>query len=214
MQTYVMTRNHVMSRVFFGLFLSLLTGSAGVYAGSYMPPAVSGILLLVGLVMLVAAMFIQRRRAVGMPFVLAFTFVFGAALWQPINFYLVNIGPAPVVKALAVSAAAFLVAAAVASRSSFDFTFLGGFLFIGLLALLIMGLISFFLPFSSTMGLVYSVLGIAVFVGYVLFDVNRMVHLGLSDEMVPWVVLSLYLDFVNLFLFVLRLFGILQSDRR
>jgi FtsH-binding integral membrane protein len=214
MQTYVMTRNHVMSRVFFGLFLSLLTGSAGVYAGSYMPPAVSGILLLVGLVMLVAAMFIQRRRAVGMPFVLAFTFVFGAALWQPINFYLVNIGPAPVVKALAVSAAAFLVAAAVASRSSFDFTFLGGFLFIGLLALLIMGLVSLFLPFSSTMGLVYSVLGIAVFVGYVLFDVNRMVHLGLSDEMVPWVVLSLYLDFVNLFLFVLRLFGILQSDRR
>ncbi|SFU91524.1 Bax inhibitor-1/YccA family protein [Alicyclobacillus macrosporangiidus] len=214
MQTYVMTRNHVMSRVFFGLFLSLLTGSAGVYAGSYMPPAVSGILLLVGLVMLVAAMFIQRRRAVGMPFVLAFTFVFGAALWQPINFYLVNIGPAPVVKALAVSAAAFLVAAAVASRSSFDFTFLGGFLFIGLLALLIMGLVSLFLPFSSTMGLVYSVLGIAVFVGYVLFDVNRMVHLGLSDEMVPWVVLSLYVDFVNLFLFVLRLFGILQSDRR
>ncbi|MCL6597247.1 MAG: Bax inhibitor-1 family protein [Alicyclobacillus macrosporangiidus] len=214
MQTYVMTRNHVLSRVFFGLFLSLLTGSAGVYAGTYMPPAVIGILMLVELVMIVAAMFIQRRRAVGMPFVLVFTFVTGATLWPAISFYLANIGPAPVIKALAVSAAAFLVAAAVASRSSFDFTFLGGFLFIGLLALLLMGLVSFFLPFSSTVGLVYSVLGIAVFVGYVLFDVNRIVHLGLSDEMVPWVVLSLYLDFVNLFLFVLRLFGILQSDRR
>ncbi|MCL6516842.1 Bax inhibitor-1 family protein [Alicyclobacillus sp.] len=214
MQTYALSRNRLMSRVFLGLCMSLVTATAGVYVGSYLPPAVILLLLLVEVGMCFAAVWIQRRRAVGMPFVLLFTFVSGATIWPTIDWYLVQMGPIPIARALAVSAAAFLISAAVASRASFDFSFLGGFLFVGLLAVVLLGLVSLFLPFASTVSLIYSVLGIAVFIGYVLFDVNRLVHFGLSEEMVPWVVLSLYLDFVNLFLFVLRLMGILESDDR
>ncbi|MCL6637765.1 MAG: Bax inhibitor-1 family protein [Alicyclobacillus sp.] len=214
MQSVVLTRHSLLARVFFGLFLSLVTAAAGVCAGTYMPPAVVGALMLVELVMIFAAMFLQRRRAIGMPFVMLFTFISGVTLWPAISYYTGVLGPAAVLKALAVSAVAFLVAAAVASRTSFDFTFLGGFLLIGLVALLLMGLVAFFVPFSSTVNLVYTLVGVAVFVGYVLFDVNRLVHDGVGEQQVPWVVLSLYLDFVNLFLFVLRLMGVFQSDRR
>jgi FtsH-binding integral membrane protein len=214
MRSYALTRNHVMSRVFLGLGLSLATACAGVYAGQFVPPLLVGLLMLVEIGMIVAGMFLQRSRRIGMPFVLVFTFISGMTLYPAIAYYVYTLGAPTVIKAIAVSAAAFFIAAAVASRSSFDFTFLGGFLFIGLIALLLMGLVSFFIPFSTEAGLIYSVIGIAVFVGYVLFDVNRLVHFGVTEDQVPWVVLSLYLDFVNLFLFILRLFGVLQSDRR
>lgn len=214
METYVATRNSVLGRVFFGLALSLVFAFAGVFAGQYVPPGITGLLMIVELVMLFGAMFLQRRKAIGMSFVYVFTFISGVTLYPILAYYTGLLGPAALLKAIGVSAIAFIVAAAVASRTSFDFSFLGGFLFIGLIAIVVMGLVSMFVGFSTMAGLIYSLLGIAIFVGYVLYDVNRMAHNGLSDTMVPWMVLSLYLDFINLLLFVLQLLGILGGQSR
>ncbi|CAM3977308.1 Bax inhibitor-1 family protein [Alicyclobacillus pomorum] len=214
METYVLSRGSLLGKVFFGLCLSLVSAFLGVWAGTQIPTAVIGILMIVELVMIVVAMFMQRRRAIGMPFVLAFTFISGITLWPTLHYYAYTLGAAVVLKAIGVSAGAFLVAAVVASRTSFDFSFLGGFLLVGLLAVLGMGVVSLFIGFSTMAELIYSLLGIAIFIGYVLFDVNRIAHNGIAERDIPWVVLSLYLDFVNLLLFVLRLFGVLQSDRR
>lgn len=214
METYTLTRGNVLGKVFFGLFLSLVSAFAGVYAGQFVPTSLIGLLMIVELVMIVAAMFLQRKRSIGMPFVIAFTFISGITLWPALMAYTAMLGPQLVLQAIAVSGGSFLIAAAVASRTSFDFSFLGGFLFVGLMAILLMGVVSLFTGFSTMTELVYSLLGIAVFIGYVLFDVNRIARMGISQEQVPWVVLSLYLDFINLLLFVLQLFGVLQSNRR
>lgn len=214
MQAYALTRNTLLSKVFGGLFMSLLTAMVGLYAGQYVPRGLLQLLVIVELVMIVVAMFVQRRRRIGMAFVLTFTFISGMTLLPTMQAYAAMLGTTMVLQAVGVAAAAFLIAAVTASRSSMDFSFLGGFLFIGLIALLLMGLVSMFTGFSTMAELVYSLLGIAIFVGYVLFDVNRIAKQGVTAEQVPWVVLSLYLDLVNLILFVLRLFGILQSSRR
>ncbi|QSO48199.1 Bax inhibitor-1/YccA family protein [Alicyclobacillus mengziensis] len=214
METYALTRNSVFSRVFFGLAISLVFAFVGVYAGQYVPPTVISLLMFVELLMIFGAMFLRRRRHMGMTFVYLFTFISGITLYPVLAYYTGVLGPATLLKAIGVSAIAFIVAALVASRTSFDFSFLGGFLFIGLIAIVVMGLVSMFIGFSTMAGLIYSLLGIAIFVGYVLFDVNRMAHNGLSDAMVPWMVLSLYLDFINLLLFVLQLLGILGGQSR
>lgn len=214
METYAPTRNSVFGRVFFGLAISLVFAFVGVYVGQYVPYGLLAILMIVELVMLFGAMFLQRRRAIGMTFVYAFTFISGMTLYPTLAAYAGLLGPAALLKAIGVSAIAFVVAAVVASRTSFDFSFLGGFLLIGLIAIVVMGLISMFIGFSTMAGLIYSLLGIAIFVGYVLYDVNRMAHHGLSETMVPWMVLSLYLDFINLLLFVLQLLGILGGQSR
>ncbi|MFB5192282.1 Bax inhibitor-1/YccA family protein [Alicyclobacillus fastidiosus] len=215
MQTYTVSQNRVLGRVFFGLFGTLLAALVGVLVGTQIPTLLIGVLGIVELVMLFVAMFRQRKRAIGFPFVYAFTFISGVTLWPNIHHYAVTLGAGLVIQALGVSAGAFLIAAIVASRTSMDFSFLGGFLFIGLMALLLMGLIALFTGFSSTMNLAYSLIGIGVFIGYILFDINRIAKYGISEQAVPLVVLSLYLDFVNLFLFVLRLMGVLgSSDRR
>lgn len=215
MQTYTVSQNRVLGRVFFGLFGTLLAALVGVLVGTQIPTLLIGVLGIVELVMLFVAMFRQRKRAIGFPFVYAFTFISGVTLWPIIHSYAVMLGAGLVIQALGVAAGAFLIAAIVASRTSMDFSFLGGFLFIGLMALLLMGLIALFTGFSSTMNLAYSLIGIGVFIGYILFDINRIAKYGISEQAVPLVVLSLYLDFVNLFLFVLRLMGVLgSSDRR
>lgn len=214
METYVVTRSHQMGRVFLGLAMSLVTAFIGVYTGQFVPPAVVGLLAIAELVMIFVGIMMQRRRSIGMPFVLTFTFISGITLYPVLARYAMLLGPEALLKGIGVSTVAFLVAAAVASRTSFDFSWLGGFLLIGLISIVLMGLVSIFLPFSTTMGLVYSILGIMVFVGYVLFDVNRMARMGVSESMVPWMVLSLYLDFINLMLFVLELMGFLGSSRR
>jgi uncharacterized protein len=211
---HTLARNSLLSRVFAGLFASLLSASLGLFAGQYVPPTVIFILMLVEFAMIIAAMVMQRRRSIGMPFVLVFTFISGLTLFPAIAMYTTTLGAYAVLKAVGVSAAAFLIASIAASRTSLDFSWLGGFLFVGLMAVLVMGLVSFFVGFSTLAGLIYSLLGIAVFIGYVLYDVNRLVHHGATEQMVPWIVLSLYLDFINLFLFVLRLMGILQDSRR
>ncbi len=210
---YAVSRSHLMGRVFFGLFLSLLTSVIGLGVGQFVPPLWLHMLWFLDIAMLFVAMFVRRSKGIGMPFVMVFTFVLGMGLYPTIAFYASAIGATLVLEAAAITGASFLVAALVASRSSFDFTFLRGFLFIGLVALVLMGLASLFISFGTTAALIYTWLGIAIFIGYILFDVNRMVHYGVSEQMVPWMVLSLYLDIVNLFLFILQLFGINTSRR-
>jgi len=99
-----------------------------------------------------------------------------------------------------------------AATTKRDLTFLSGFLLAALLAILVIGIFNIFSPLSSTAMLVYSFIGILVFSGYVLYDVNRMKQYGVAEDEIPLAALNLYLDFVNLFLFILRFIGILSSD--
>ncbi|WP_206832113.1 Bax inhibitor-1/YccA family protein [Alicyclobacillus fructus] len=215
-QTYTITQNKILSRVFLGLCVSLVTAGIGVVVGTRLPYGLTPILWLVELGMIVYAMFRQYTRAIGYPFVFTFTFISGMTLSYALMAYASAFGMGLVLKALAVTAGAFLVASFVASRTSMDFSFLGGFLMIGTLALLLMGLVAMFTGFSSAASLIYAYLGVAIFIGYVLFDVNRLAQYGVAEQHVPWMVLSLYLDFINLFLFILRLMGIMSggNDRR
>jgi len=50
-----------------------------------------------------------------------------------------------------------------------------------------------------------------IFSGYVLFDFSRMKQHGVRQEEVPLMALSLYLDFINLFISILRILGIVSK---
>ncbi|WP_245630122.1 Bax inhibitor-1/YccA family protein [Alicyclobacillus acidiphilus] len=216
MQSYSLSQNKVLSRVFLGLCGTLLASMCGVIFATQLPYSLIRWLVVLEICMFFVAMFMQTRRSIGFGFVYAFTFVSGMTLWPVISYYATTLGAGLVIQAIAVTAGSFLATAVIASRSSMDFSFLRGFLLVGSIALLLMMIVSLFTGFSSTMELTYSLLGIAIFVGYILFDVNRIARYGVSEQYVPWIVLSLYLDFVNLFLFILRLMGVLggSSNRR
>lgn len=203
------------SRVFLGLFATLLSAGVGTYIGQFIPPALYMPLVIGELVLFFAATFLRRRKAVGWAFVLGFTLISGMTLTPILTAYTQMIGVRLVQEAFLVTAGTFAITSFVASRKSVDFSWLGQFLFAGIIVLVGMGLLSLFIPFSTGISFGYTYLGIALFVGFMLFDVNRLTRNGVTAEQVPGVVLSLYLDFVNLFLFILQLFGLnARASRR
>ncbi|PWI58113.1 Bax inhibitor-1/YccA family protein [Sulfoacidibacillus thermotolerans] len=204
----------VKSRVLLGLFATLLSASVGTYVGQFVPAGFFMPLVIIEFVMLFAASMVRRRQVAGWGFVLAFTFISGMTLTPVLFAYTQMLGVRIVQEAFLITAATFGVTAFVASRKSMDFSWLGQFLFAGILVLVGLSLVNIFVPFSTGFSFGYTYLGIAVFVGYMLFDVNRLTRYGVTVDQVPLVVLQLYLDFVNLFLFILRLFGLNARSSR
>jgi len=205
-------RGTLRSRVFLGLCATLLSAGTGAYIGEFIPQVLYLPIWLAMIIMVIVASFV-RRRAVGWPFVIIFTLLSGMTLTPILMMYSQMLGVHMVEEALLVTAGAFGVTAFIGSRKSADFSFLGSFLWVGLLVLIGMGIVSMIFPFSNALSLGYTYLGIALFVGYMLYDVNRLTKFGASPQQVPGIVLSLYLDFVNLFLFILQLFGLNARSR-
>lgn len=95
-----------------------------------------------------------------------------------------------------------------------DLTKLGSILGIGLIGIVIASLVNMFMQ-SDTMGYVISIIGVVVFTGLTAYDVQKLKRIGeqaitgteTAQKMALMGALSLYLDFINLFLMLLRLFG-------
>lgn len=201
---------HKLMRMF---TISVLISFIGTALGTMVPPALFLPLVVVEFVMVISAFWIRRgKKAIGYPFVFAFTFISGVTLYPTIAHYAKIGGTSLVLTAFSVTAAGFAALSFYAYFSKRDFSFLGGMLTIGLFTLVGFGLVGMFTGgFGGGLGLGISVLGVLIFSGYILYDISRY-RQGLSDEMIPLAVMCLYLDFINLFLYVLRILGILSSD--
>jgi len=188
-------------------FLSLLFAAIGTVVGTKVPPAMFLPLAVIEIGMLLAAMFLRKRR-VGYTFLYVFTFISGVTFYPVIGHYIATIGADMVMAAIAVTTFAYGVTALYAYVSKADFSFLGGFLMVGIFALIGMALWNLFFPLGSAMYLMFTMLGIFVFIGFTLYDISNIARHGVPEEAVPMVVLGLYLNFINLLQFVLQLFGI------
>ena len=94
-----------------------------------------------------------------------------------------------------------------------DLTKLGSFLFMGLIGIIIASLVNIFLK-SSMMYFVISILGVLIFVGLTAYDTQKIKNMyaasdsgELMGKKAVMGALTLYLDFINLFIMLLRLFG-------
>lgn len=127
-------------------------------------------------------------------------------------FWIYNL--ASVGKVFFMSAGLFGIMAVAGYTTKTDLTKLGSILFIGLIGIVIASLINLFMG-SSTMDYVISIIGVIVFTGLTAYDMQRLKRLGdvvgtgteAAQKMALMGALSLYLDFINLFLMLLRLFG-------
>jgi FtsH-binding integral membrane protein len=111
---------------------------------------------------------------------------------------------------------AFMSAAVLFGTMSFygyftkrDLTSLGQFLFVGLIAIIIASIINIFIG-STVMQMVISAIAVIVFLGLTAYDtqkIREMVSYENDGRMEVWGALTLYLDFINIFLSLLQLFG-------
>lgn len=97
-----------------------------------------------------------------------------------------------------------------------DLSGLGSFMFMGLIGVLIASVVNIFLK-SSSLYWVISMIGVLVFTGLTAYDIQKIKHMGEEGIMTQGEsairkgaimgALALYLDFINLFLMLLRFFG-------
>jgi uncharacterized protein len=115
-----------------------------------------------------------------------------------------------------ISAATFGATSLYSYTTRSDLSHFGSFLFMGLIGIVIAGLVNMFLA-SSALQFAISVIGVLIFVGLTAYDTQRINEIyvasedaTISSKKAIMGALALYLDFLNLFLMLLQLFG----DRR
>lgn len=99
-----------------------------------------------------------------------------------------------------------------ATAKGVEFGFMGPMLFAGLWALIAWSFIQLFFSPGPIARTVFSLLGALLFSAYIVFDTHMLISRNGIDEYV-WTSVSLYLDVVNLFLYILRLLGQAQNNR-
>jgi FtsH-binding integral membrane protein len=117
-----------------------------------------------------------------------------------------------------ITAAMFLGMSLYGYTTRADLTKVGSFLIMGLWGIILASIVNIFVH-STGLGFVISVLGVLIFTGLTAYDTQRIKEMyseGWGSEATGKLAImgatSLYLDFINLFLMLLRLFG--QGDRR
>lgn len=102
------------------------------------------------------------------------------------------------------TAGVMAVCGAVAMLSGINFGALGGILFFALLGLIVVGIIGIFIRMSRQFNMVYSIFGMIIFAGYFLYDFFRLAHSENTWAKAVELTVSIYLDFLNFFLYLLQ----------
>jgi FtsH-binding integral membrane protein len=98
-----------------------------------------------------------------------------------------------------------------ATRKGKDFTFMGPFLFSALWAMVLWGFIQLFFRPGPVGMTIYSLLGAFLFSAYIVYDVHLLIARHSLDDYI-WASVVLYLDIINLFLYILQLLGRSQRN--
>jgi modulator of FtsH protease len=177
-------------------------------AASYLFPGVPRgaalIAMLVGFGLLIAINATRSNGALSLSLFYLFAACEGVGIAPVISAYARSIGPEVVVEAAATTGLGMLILGAIAWMSSFDFRRLQGIAFGLLLGLVVVGLISLFVAFIHPE--VYAWATLAVFTLLTLVDFARLKAGG--DGLTPvQMAVQIYLDGINIFLALLRIFG-------
>jgi modulator of FtsH protease len=217
---YVMTqaqRHKVLRNTYWLLALSLLPTVLGAWIGvaTGLTQVLNGML---GMVVFLAGAFgfiyaIEKTKhsATGVPVLLGFTFFMGLMLSRMIAMVLgFKNGSELVMTAFAGTAGVFFVMASLATVIKRDLSGLGKWLMVGAVVLMVGSIINLFVASSAGM-LVISVLAIAIFSAYMLYDIKQIIDGGETNYISA--TLALYLDIINVFQSLLALLGIFGGER-
>jgi modulator of FtsH protease len=158
-------------------------------------------------------MFVVNKKAdsaSGIYWIFAFTGLMGASLGPMLNAYAaMPNGGALIMQALGGTALIFFALSGYALTSKKDFSFMGGFLMVGLIVAVVAMLANFFLQIPA-LSLAISAAIIMIMSGLILFDTSRIINGGERNYIRATI--SLYLSIYNIFVHLLSLLGVFGSD--
>ncbi|MFO7582197.1 Bax inhibitor-1/YccA family protein [Guyparkeria sp.] len=207
LETHKVIRNTYMMLSLTLLFSAITAAVSMVMA---MPGWVSLVSLGAALVMVWFVLPRTAHSAAGLAVVFGITGLLGFGLGPTLNYYLsLANGGQIVMTALGGTGAIFLGLSAYALVSRRDFSFMGGFLVVGLVVVLAAMLGNIFLEIPA-LSMTISAAVVLLMSGFILYDTGRMVNGGEDNYLLLTV--SLYLNIFNLFVHLLSLLGMSQND--
>jgi len=151
-----------------------------------------------------------QNSAWGLLSVFGLTGFMGLTLGPVINSYLgLPNGGQVVMTAMGATGAIFLGLSTYALTTRKDFSFMGGFLFVGVLVAFLAGLGAIFFE-MPTLSLAVSAMFVLLASGLILFETSQIVHGGETNYILATV--SLYVSIFNLFTSLLHLLGVTSGD--
>lgn len=206
-----LTTNKVLRNTYMllGATLGFSALMAGVSMALNMPHM--GLLTLVGYFGLLFAVHKTQNSSWGLVSIFALTGFMGLTLGPILNMYLKALpnGHEVIVMALGTTAVTFLGLSAYAVKSERDFSFMGGFLFVGALGAFILSLVAFFFKMPM-LSLVVSGMFLVVSSGLILYQTSSIIRGGETNYIMATV--TLYVSIYNLFLSLLHILGFASSD--
>lgn len=199
-------RNKVLRNTYLLLALTMVPTVIGAIVGMatagiiFRAPIVASLVLLAVVIGLQYAIAANRNSGVGIGLLFLLTFILGWWLGPILSVALsLRNGPALVGYAAAGTGIVFTVMALIATTTKRDFSFMGKFLFVGMIVLLIAMLANMFLQIPA-LALTISSLVIVVFSLFLLYDLSRIVNGGEDNYVMATtaVFLSLFNIFANL----------------
>ncbi len=152
-----------------------------------------------------------KHSAMGVVLLLGFTFFMGLMLSRILQVALgFSNGGSLIATAAGGTGAIFFTLAGVATVTKKDFSFLGKFLFIGLVVVLLAALANIFFQIPA-LSLTISAVAVMIFSAYILYDISRIVNGG-EDNYIS-ATLAVYLDIYNVFVSLLNLLMAFGGNR-
>ncbi len=210
-------RNRVVRNTYWLLAISMLPTVLGAYVGvttgiSYAISGVMGmILMLAGVFGFIYAIERTKESATGVYVLLGFTFFMGLMLSRMIAMVLgFKNGAELVMTAFAGTAGVFFVMASLATVIKRDLSGMGKWLMVSAVVLMVGSIINVFVGSSAGM-MVISMLSMAIFSAFMLYDLKQVMDGGETNYISA--TLTLYLDIINVFQSLLALLGIFGGER-
>jgi FtsH-binding integral membrane protein len=197
--------------------VSYIFGTDASYTSMLVSPT-GGSTMLGYVIMIAPLLFVM---AMGMGFqrfssstLLALFLVFSVLMGMSISFIFLIYTAGSIYTTFFITAGTFGVMAVLGYTTNTDLTKFGSILMMGLIGIVIASIVNWFLR-SSMMEYIISFLGVLIFTGLTAYDVQKLKRIGEGAEygtedtrkLSIMGALTLYLDFINLFLFLLRFFG-------
>ncbi len=214
----VAEQNKVLRNTYMLLGLSMIPTVIGAWVGvntsfAWMAqhPIATPLLMLAVIIGTLFAVSALRNSVWGVVAMLAFTFLMGWWLGPMLQYALhFRNGAQLIALAAGGTGAIFLGLASYVAVSKRDFSFLGKFLFVGLILLVLGAIANLFLQVPAA-SFTISAVAVALFAGYILYDVSQIVNGGETNYVMA--TLRIYIDIYNIFVHLLNLLLAFAGNR-
>jgi len=216
--TLAAEQNQVLRNTYLMLGLTMIPTVIGAFIGMSLNlailaqhPIIGSLVMFAVMMGLLFAVSSLRNSVWGIAAMFGFTFVAGVFLGPILQHALhFNNGAQLVGLAAGGTGLIFFSLATYATVSKKDFSFMGKFLFIGVIMLLIASLANLFFQ-VPVLSLAISAIAILIFSAYILFDISQIIHGGETNYLMATV--TLYLDIYNIFVNLLNLLMAFSGEK-